>query len=185
MLSDLLRWGGKRPGQPDTPGERQLHAATSRSSLQRRSRNSSRRFPISPTRPRSSISAPSSAPTSRSSASSSAASSSSRICLPTTIGTRARERSTSFPRRSSALPPCRRERGRRPLLGLLRFPGQAGGPGAGAPDRPRAASRRRGHGLLLHLRRPSARRSRNTRSPTRPPCATGIIRAPAAPSTSC
>ena len=157
MLTDLLKWGGKRPDSPGAAGVRACAAATSRSSPRRHSRSSS--------------------PRSRSS---------SRRCSSTSarsIGTQRRvlrraprlqavhrgsPRRHRSPRRAARSTRCRGRfapASRTPTPAstacsagtVFDFLDKAVGAGAGAADRPHAAAGRRGHGLLLHDRPSSAR----------------------------
>ena len=173
MLSDLLRWGGKRPGQPDAPGD----APASRGDE-----------PVVPSKafPKF-LSAIAHQPDSPA-----------LIDLGPVIGTNVaffgerlgcklfiedlfadydrHARGGTLEQLPAAIESRFRhaddERGRRPVLGLLRFPVQAGGPGARAsrssgccgPAAPSWASSARP--------RPIGRRSRNTRSSTTTPCGT-------------
>ena len=155
MLTDLLKWGGKRPG----PARRSRATACGHAADEPVDRLES--LPEVPggalaaaERRCCSTSARSSAATSSSSASGSAASCSSRICS-TDIDRHARAGTLDALAEAlePAIPPRRRHRRRHPVLGLLRLPRQGLGAGAGAANRPAAAPGRRGDGLFCTSRR--------------------------------
>ena len=184
-ISDLLKFGGKRPDEtaPGAPATRLRPKGRSPSSRRRRSEVHQRA--LAPRGARcSSTSARSSAPTSRSSASISAAS-----CFIEDLATEIDKHTRAQHARRAARRrwPSASRRPTRSVDGVLcwdifDFLEPRRREGARARGGARAASRRRGDGLLLHEGRSSARRSPSTKSSRSPRrCGTAIIPAPAAP----
>ena len=181
MLSDLLRWGGKRPGQPDASGKRLRRRAEMPSMP-------SKAFPKL-------LSAIAAQPDPAVLLDFGPVIGSNVAFFGERLGCKLfiEDLFAEFDRHSragtlddlakafdTALPSRGRQRRRHAVLGRLRLPAQGGGPGAGPADHPDAASGRRGDGLLLHGRGRHHRIHQVRNRRRQPVAAPATRRAPAA-----